>query len=141
PGYWSWADTGYEWNPGYWAPQVGCYGGVDYGYGYFGDGYYGGRWDNDRFLYNTAFSNVGPSVNQYTYVNRTVIVNNRTIVVNNSNYNNGYGDFNNRRVSFNGGHGGIQARPNPNQIRVSHEKRFGPIAAQQRLVSLAKNEP
>ncbi len=32
---------------GYWAEQVGFYGGIDYGYGYTGDGYQGGRWEKD----------------------------------------------------------------------------------------------
>src|SRR5437763_15981046 len=33
PGYWSWSPVGFTWNPGYWGPQVGFYGGGDYGFG------------------------------------------------------------------------------------------------------------
>jgi hypothetical protein len=42
PGYWGWSDGGYAWNEGYWGPVVGFYGGINYGYGYFGRGYEGG---------------------------------------------------------------------------------------------------
>ena len=44
PGYWGYSGSRYAWNQGYWAPAVGYYGGVNYGYGYFGNGYNGGRW-------------------------------------------------------------------------------------------------
>ena len=30
---------------GYWGPVVGFYGGIDYGFGYFGRGFEGGRWE------------------------------------------------------------------------------------------------
>ena len=38
PGYWGWDADGddYIWHAGYWAPVVGFYGGIDYGYGYYG---------------------------------------------------------------------------------------------------------
>src|SRR5580698_1579657 len=39
PGWWGWGDSAYLWHPGYWGPQVGFYGGVNYGYGYPGSGY------------------------------------------------------------------------------------------------------
>src|SRR4029077_7725379 len=50
PGYWSYSDGDgvYTWNEGYWAPQVGFYGGIVYGYGYFGSGYEGGYWENNQ---------------------------------------------------------------------------------------------
>jgi len=35
PGYWAWNDSGaYVFNDGYWGPEVGFYGGVNYGFGY-----------------------------------------------------------------------------------------------------------
>ena len=46
-------------NAGYWGPTVGFYGGVNYGFGYGGNGYPGGRWDNGRFAYNSAVNNFG----------------------------------------------------------------------------------
>ncbi|MBV8890656.1 MAG: YXWGXW repeat-containing protein, partial [Acidobacteria bacterium] len=48
PGYWAFDDGLYYWHPGYWAPSVGFYGGIGYGYGYPGDGYYGGYWRENR---------------------------------------------------------------------------------------------
>src|SRR5215475_13179531 len=39
PGYWGW-DTGYyHWHPGYWGTEIGFYGGINYGFGYYGRGY------------------------------------------------------------------------------------------------------
>ncbi len=43
PPYWGYSNGVYVFNDGYWGPNVGFYGGIDYGYGYFGSGYYGGR--------------------------------------------------------------------------------------------------
>ena len=53
PGYWGWSDSLYVWHAGYWGPHVGYYGGIDYGFGYAGHGYYGGHWDHGTFVYNT----------------------------------------------------------------------------------------
>jgi hypothetical protein len=52
PGYWAWAGGSYLFHPGYWGDEVGYYGGVDYGYGYGGDGFDGGHWDQGHFVYN-----------------------------------------------------------------------------------------
>ena len=59
PGYWGWRDGIYVWNAGYWGPHVGFYGGVNYGFGYGGVGYEGGRWDNGVFIYNRTVNNFG----------------------------------------------------------------------------------
>ena len=60
PGYWTWndADNDYVFNAGYWGPVVGFYGGIDYGYGYTGQGYHGGYWRDHRFFYNRAVNNL-----------------------------------------------------------------------------------
>jgi len=58
PGYWGFVDGGYRWHRGYWGPRVGYYGGINYGYGYIGHGYAGGRWDRGRFRYNTEVNNI-----------------------------------------------------------------------------------
>lgn len=63
PGYWGWGGNAFFFHEGYWGTQVGLYGGVDYGYGYSGRGYEGGRWDNGHFAYNRSESNVNVSVN------------------------------------------------------------------------------
>ena len=58
PGYWAFIDGSYLWHRGYWGPQVGYYGGINYGYGYIGRGYDGGRWYRGHFRYNTAANNI-----------------------------------------------------------------------------------
>jgi hypothetical protein len=57
PGYWGDDSDGYFWNAGYWGPYVGYYGGINYGFGYFGIGFYGGYWGGGRFWYNRAYCN------------------------------------------------------------------------------------
>ena len=109
PGYWGWGGDAFLWHEGYWGPQVGFYGGIDYGFGYFGVGFVGGRWDNGRFLYNRAVSNVDFNVTRNVYNEEVTNVN-----VN--------------RVSFNGGNGGIDARPTPqkkprNAAAIFHRSR------------------
>src|ERR1700742_3678236 len=44
PAWWGWGDGGYAFHEGYWATEVGFYGGINYGFGYFGVGFGGGRW-------------------------------------------------------------------------------------------------
>src|SRR5271170_4328169 len=93
PGYWGWGGNAFAWNGGYWGAQVGFYGGVNYGFGYGGVGFGGGYWNNGAFSYNTSVSNVNVTIIHNVY-NKTVI-NNTT----------------NNYVSYNGGSGGISARP------------------------------
>jgi len=59
PGYWGMNDGAYLWNAGYWGQTVGYYGGIDYGFGYFGSGFYGGRWNGGHFFYNSAYNRLG----------------------------------------------------------------------------------
>lgn len=112
PGYWAWRDNGYFWSAGYWGPVIGFYGGVNYGFGYFGHGFVGGRWDHGHFFYNRSVSNVNVTVIHNTY-NETVV--------------NNYGSS---RVSFNGGRGGIDARPTAEEEAAARERHVGPVAAQ-----------
>jgi len=103
PAWWGWEDGRYVFYPGYWGREVGFYGGVDYGYGYTGEGYYGGRWDHGAFFYNSSVNNIA-SVRITNVYERTVVVNNRS------------------NVSFNGGNGGIAARPTPQQQAIARER-------------------
>jgi len=114
PGYWGWNEGVYVFHAGYWGPHIGFYGGVNYGFGYGGVGFVGGEWRGGRFAYNTAVVNVNATVIHNTYVNKTVIVNNRTI----------------SRTSFNGGPGGIAARPTREEISASRESHIQPTAMQ-----------
>jgi len=111
PGYWGFASGLYVWHAGYWGPHVGFYGGVNYGFGYFGVGFVGGMWAGGHFRYNTAVMHVDPAVEHYTYVNRAVI---RTTA---------------NHASFNGP-GGITARPTAPQVAAEHERHIAPTAAQ-----------
>ncbi len=70
PGYWAFSETGYFWNAGYWGMDVGYYGGLNYGYGYTGKGYQGGRWEGSHFRYNAAASHVDPRVTRNSYTTR-----------------------------------------------------------------------
>jgi hypothetical protein len=113
PGYWGWGNGGYFFHAGYWGPHIGFYGGVNYGFGYFGHGFEGGYWDRGAFRYNTAIVHVDNVRFHNVVYNRTVINN-----------------YNTTRVSFNGGHGGINERPNADEQRWSHEQHMAPLAAQ-----------
>jgi hypothetical protein len=110
PGYWGWSNGGYAWNDGYWGPTVGFYGGIAYGFGYPGRGYTGGHWRGQQFYYNTAVSHVNVINIHNTYTQ--TIINDTTVT----------------RVSFNGGTGGVAARPTVAEqaaTRVPHRPATG----------------
>ncbi len=113
PCWWGYSGGYYGFHEGYWGPHIGFYGGVNYGYGYGGSGYYGGRWENGGFRYNTAVVNVNNRVVHNTYEDRTVIVNN--------NYEN--------HTSFNGP-GGVMVRPSARESMAEHENHV-PITSEQ----------
>ena len=116
PPYWGFAGGVYGFHEGYWGPHVGFYGGVNYGFGYGGLGFVGGRWDGGHFAYNTAVFNVGGGIHN-TYVDREVVVHNTII--------------NNNHVSFNGGPGGIGVHATAQEQAFSHENHIAPTAMQQ----------
>jgi hypothetical protein len=58
PGWWGYDNDAYVWYPGYWGTTVGYYGGINYGFGYFGVGFVGGYWNGGHFFYNTAYAHV-----------------------------------------------------------------------------------
>src|ERR1700675_2092138 len=114
PGYWGWGGGGYFFHAGYWGPHVGFYGGINYGFGYGGVGFFGGRWNGGVFAYNTAVMHVNTTVIHNTYVDRTVI-NNVTV---------------NNHVSYNGGTGGLSARPTSAEMAAEHEHHIAPTSMQ-----------
>jgi len=59
PGYWGWGGGVYFWNAGYWGRHIGYYGGINYGFGYFGTGFWGGYWNGGHFFYNGAYNHLG----------------------------------------------------------------------------------
>jgi hypothetical protein len=122
PAYWGWADGRYVFYPGYWAREVGFYGGIDYGYGYTGEGYFGGRWDHGAFFYNRVVNNV-ENVRISNVYNQTVVVNNRS-----------------NNVSFNGGNGGITARPTPQQEAIARQRHVEATPVQRQQVEAASKD-
>src|SRR6202041_3190243 len=114
PGYWGVAGGLYGWHAGYWGPHVGFYGGINYGFGYGGVGFVGGRWNGGVFAYNTAVMHVNTTGIHNTYVDRTV-VNNVTV---------------NNHVSFNGGTGGVSARATSAEMAAEHEHHIAPTSMQ-----------
>lgn len=127
PGYWGWGSGAYIFHEGYWGPHVGFYGGINYGFGFGGFGFSGGEWRGGSFAYNTAYTNVNTTVIHNTYINKTTI-NNTTI-------------NNNSRTSFNGGTGGVQARPTPQEAQAEHENHIPPTSVQQSHVQAARAVP
>jgi len=114
PGYWGFWGGRYLWYSGYWGPNIGFYGGINYGFGYFGIGYEGGYWNRGAFYYNRSVNRIGRGIrNVYA---RNVRFNNRS------------------RISYNGGRGGLNARPTQSQMTASRAQRYGALPAQRQLV-------
>jgi hypothetical protein len=129
PGYWGWLNGAYIWHAGYWGPHIGFYGGINYGFGYIGVGYFGGRWDHGAFRYNAAVNNLHNV--HITNVYRQTTVNNinitRTIDV--------------THVSFNGGRGGIAAQPTRQELAAAHDRHVPATALQARHATMARANP
>ena len=122
PGYWGWGGGAFFWHEGYWGPHVGFYGGINYGFGYWGHGYDGGRWDHGHFYYNTYVN----------HVNETIIHNT---------YNTRIENVSENRVSYNGGNGGINARPSGEEENYARERHVGPVAVQNQHIQEARSNP
>ncbi len=123
PGYWGYDANLYVWHPGYWGRHVGYYGGVNYGFGYFGVGFAGGMWHGHDFMYNRAVMHVNDRYVRNTYNDRTVIVN-HTVV--------------NNRVAFNGGPGGVRYQPRPEERVAMREQHMAPTSFQTQHVEAAR---
>jgi WXXGXW repeat (2 copies) len=106
PGYWGWGGAAFIWHHGYWGDHIGFYGGIDYGHGYPGAGFFGGEWRGRTFYYNRAENNFGTRHFDHVYdhpVGR---------------------HFGGSRVSYNGGEGGLRARPGRGELQAEHERHF-----------------
>jgi hypothetical protein len=101
PGYWGLEHGKYSWHEGYWGAQVGFYGGINYGNGYPGSGFTGGRWDGAVFMHNAAVSKVDHTVVHNTYVDRTVVQ-----------------EIKGPNHAFNG-KGGIKAEPSSREVEAA----------------------
>jgi hypothetical protein len=110
PGYWGWGGGFYAWHAGYWGPHVGFYGGINYGFGYGGVGFVGGEWRGGSFYYNRYVTNVSVTNVRTVYTRTTT--------------------FSDNHVAFNGGEGGVAARPTAQEEAAEHEPHTGPLAEQ-----------
>jgi hypothetical protein len=121
PPWWGFENNVYIWHAGYWGPHIGFYGGIDYGFGYTGRGYYGAYWHDNTVFYNRTVTNVNVSVvrNVYNYSA--------------PNYRPNY-------ISYNGGRGGIEARPTPQELAVARDPRTPAVAAQVQHVRAASGD-
>ena len=124
PGYWSWQNGSYAWHSGYWASSVGFYGGINYGAGYYGNGFVGGRWSNNTFRYNTAVLPVtNTTIIRNVYVDKTVVVNSTV-----------------NHISYNGGPNGTSARATTSQLAVARAPHVAMTATQQQHAQVASQD-
>jgi hypothetical protein len=117
PGYWGWGGSAFVFNEGYWGAQVGFYGGINYGFGYAGVGYQGGYWKSGAFFYNRSVNNVTNVTNVY---NKTIVNNVRGT-----------------EVSYNGGSGGLSARPTSQEQKATSERHVAATSVQTQHVQSA----
>lgn len=115
PGYWNYENGRYRWHHGYWGHHVGYYGGVNYGFGYDGNGYEGGYWRGNDFYYNRNVSRVDTRAIHNVYDYR---VQNRQ---------------NTSHVSYDGGPGGLSFRPTAQQLAAEQEQHMPALPVQQEL--------
>ncbi|HTW59086.1 MAG TPA: hypothetical protein VMD99_13220 [Terriglobales bacterium] len=118
PPWWGWDNGVFLFHEGFWGPHIGFYGGIDYGFGYFGSGFVGGRWEGGHFFYNRDVANINV-VNIHNVYNEHV-----NVTVN--------------HISYNGGAGGINARPRPEDELAEHDHHLGPVAAQTQHIDEAR---
>ena len=111
PGYWGFIGGEYGWHDGYWGEHIGYYGGVCYGFGYEGTGFYGGRWEGGAFRYNTAVWHVNNNAIHHTYSEGV-----RNTVVSHASYN---------------GPGGVQAHPIGSEQQAMRENHVAATSEQQ----------
>ena len=118
PPWWGWEGGRFWFHEGWWGPHIGFYGGINYGFGYFGVGFVGGRWDGGHFFYNRSVTNIN-------IVNIRNVYNERVEIREN-------------HVSFNGGPGGIEARPRSEEEAAARERHINAVAEQTRHIEQAQ---
>ena len=122
PPYWGWSQGVYVFHEGYWGPHVGFYGGINYGFGYGGTGYDGGRWEGNIFAYNRRANNLG-SVRYGNVYERTLTT------------------IGNSHVSYLGGARGARAQPSVGERAAEREHHTTLTQEQTRHVGMAENHP
>lgn len=124
PGYWAWNDGVYFFHRGYWGPVVGYYGGINYGFGYFGVDYVGGYWRGGVFNYNRGYNHID---------NRVVNVYNNTTIINKT-------VINNNRVSYNGGPGGTNIQPTNQQRQIDRQRHWDAVPDQRAAMQRSRED-
>ncbi|MGG6462876.1 YXWGXW repeat-containing protein [Solilutibacter silvestris] len=124
PGYWAWNDGVYFFHRGYWGPVVGYYGGINYGFGYFGSDYVGGYWHRGVFNYNRGYNRID---------NRVVNVYNNTTIINKT-------VINNNRISYNGGPGGVNAQPTMQQRQAERQRHWDAVPDQRAAMQQSRED-
>lgn len=122
PPYWGWSNGVYLFHDGYWGPNVGYYGGVNYGYGYGGRGYDGGRWDNGHFAYNRTVNNFGSLHTPNVYQQNVTVTNHS-------------------HVSYVGGAAGLKTEPTAGERVADHDNHVPVTAEQSRHIAAAAAVP
>jgi hypothetical protein len=122
PGYWGWGGVAFVFHAGYWGPHVGFYGGINYGFGYPGVGFVGGEWRGGTFFYNRSVLNLGPGhfANAYYRPVRN--------------------NFAANRVSYNGGVGGLRARPSAGELAADRDRHIEATSMQRQHEMAAHND-
>src|ERR1700721_20556 len=113
-----WDDGVCLFHDGFWGPHIGFYGGINYGFGYFGVGFVGGRWDGGHFFYNRDVANIN--------------------VVDIHNVYNEHENITENHISYNGGQGGITARPRPEDEVADHDRHVAAVSAQTEHITAAR---
>ena len=126
PPYWGWSEGFYMFHSGYWGRHVGYYGGVNYGFGYMGIGFVGGRWHDHDFEYNRAVMRVDERFSRHTYEDREVV--NRYTVARDS------------HIAYSGGPGGIRHDPGREERMADREQHTAVTSYQQQHESAARSD-
>ena len=124
PAYWAADGAYFAFHPGYWGPTVGFYGGIAYGFGYFGVGFSGGYWRDNRFCYNRAVTNITNV--SITNVYNSPVANNHVTA---------------SRVSYNGGRDGTRLRPSGVEEAAARAPHLGATDEQRRHEAAARSTP
>ena len=126
PPYWGWDGGLYMFHPGYWGLHVGYYGGINYGFGYMGIGFVGGRWYGHRFEYNTAVMHVDRRFVHDTYEDRAIVE--RSYVERGSS------------VAYSGGPGGIRHMANAQERLAERDQHMGRTSFQAQHMNTAMRD-
>ena len=129
PPYWSWSGSRSLFHHGYWAHHIGFYGGINYGFGYIGTGYFGGYWRGRDFYYNLAVTSADTTTIPTVYTH-AVTYNGISYSAHSTGY-----------TSYNGGPGGLSVLPTPAERAVARGPHMRETAPQETLSRAFAHNP